>query len=134
MTISGRPESILQNITLENISITYPGGGLAAMTNLVPGYGKEYAAGKFGDRPAAGLYARNVDGLTLRNVAFTFASQDGRPALVFSDINGLNIDGFSSQKSTEGTLLKIERVRNCTISNTMGIKSRQEVTIDRASE
>ena len=134
ITISGRPEAILKNITLENISVTYPGGGLAAMTNLVPGYGKEYAPGKFGDRPAAGLYARHIDGLTLRNVTFTFASQDGRPALVFSDINGLTIDGFNSQKSTVGTVLKMERVRNCTISNTTGITSRQAVTIDRTSE
>ena len=104
------------------------------MTNVVPGYSKEYAPGKFGDRPASGLYARHVNGLTLRNVAFTFASQDGRPALAFSDINGLTIDGFQSQKPDGVSHLKMERVRNCTISNTPGVGNRQAVTIDRTSE
>ena len=134
ITLSGRPDSFLQNITLENIRVDYPGGGRAELANMVPGYAKEYAPGKFGDRPASGLYARNIDGLTLRNVSFTFTAQDGRPPLVFSDINGLTIDGFKSQKSEVGSLMKMDKVRNCTIGKTPGIASRQGVQIDRSLE
>jgi len=134
ITISGRPESFLQKITLENIRVNYPGGGRAGLTNTAPGYSKEYAPGKYGDRPASGLYARNIDGLTLRNVAFTFASQDERSPLVLSDVKGLTIDDLQSPRTTGVPLLKLERVLDCTICNTTGVASRQGTTIDRLSE
>jgi hypothetical protein len=134
ITISGRPDARLQQIILERITVAYPGGGSAELAGVIPGYSKEYAPGKFGDRPASGLYARNIEGLTLRNVSFTFTSQDGRPPLVLSDINGLNIDGFQSPKSGVGLLLSLDRVRDCTIGKTPGLASRQGVQIDRSLE
>ena len=134
ITISGRPESFLQKITLENVRVNYPGGGHDGLTNAAPGYSKEYAPGKYGDRPASGLYARNIDSLTLRNVAFSFASQDERPPVVLSEVKELTIDGFQSPKTKGIPLLKLERVIDCTICNTPGVASRQGVTIDRLSE
>lgn len=131
ITISGRPDSILKDITLEDVSVTYPGGGLASMADSIPGFGKEYAPGKFGDRPAAGLYARNIDGLTLRRVSFTFTGQDGRPVLTFADINGLTIDAFRSKKPDAGPILKMERVNDCTILNTPGLPECRGVSVVR---
>lgn len=131
ITISGRPESVLKNITLEDVSVTYPGGGLPAMSNSVPGYGKEYAPGKFGDRPAAGLYARNIDGLTLHDVTFTFTGQDGRPVLTFADISGLTIDGFKRIPDLS-PILKLDRVKDFSIVNTPGVPNRKSASIDSA--
>lgn len=130
ITISGRPDSFLKDIILEDISVTYPGGGLTSMTNAAPGYGKEYAPGKFGDRPAAGLYARNIDGLTLRRVSFSFSAQDGRPVLAFVDVSGLIIDGFTSKQPAAGPLLKLDRVKNCTIHNSPSLATCLGVSVD----
>ena len=126
ITISGRPDSMIQQITLENIRVNYPGGGAAALAEAVPGYSKEYAPVKFGDRPASGLYARNIHGLTILNVALTFASPDGRPPLVVSDVNGLTLDGFQSPKPADGPVLKMDRVTNFSIANSPGVPNRQE--------
>ena len=134
ITISGRPESRLTQITLDNIRINYPGGGRAELAETIPGYSKEYAPGKFGERPASGLYARNIDGLTLRNVTFSFANQDARPLLVLSGINALTIDSFQSQKPAGAPILRMENVRDCTIGNTPGVVSRQRASIDRSVE
>jgi hypothetical protein len=134
ITISGRPDSFLKNITLEDVSVTYPGGGIASMTEAMPVYGKEYAPVKFGDRPAAGLYARNIDGLTLRRITFKFTGQDGRPVLTFVDINGLTIDGFQSKKPDAGPVLKIDRVKDCTILNSPSLANREGVSVDRNLE
>jgi polygalacturonase len=134
ITLSGRPESHLKNITLEDITVTYPGGGLAATADAVPAYGKEYAPGKFGDRPAAGLYARNIDGLTLRRVSFAFAAQDGRPVLAFADINGLSVEGFRSTQPDGGPLLRMDRVSECTILDSPGLANCRSVAVDRKLE
>jgi hypothetical protein len=134
ITISGRPESILKDITLEDVSVTYPGGGLASMADTVPGFGKEYAPGKFGDRPAAGLYARNIDGLTLRRISLNFTGQDGRPVLTFAAINRLTIDGFQSTQPDAGPILKMDRVKDCTIINSPGIAKREGASVDRKVE
>jgi hypothetical protein len=134
ITISGRPESFLKDITLEDVSVTYPGGGLASMADIVPGFGKEYAPGKFGERPAAGLYARNIDGLTLRRISFNFTGQDDRPVLTFADINKLTIDGFQSTKPDAGSILKQERVKDCTIINSPGLAKREGASVERKVE
>ena len=134
ITISGRPEAILKNITLENVNITYPGGGPATMANSEPGYGKEYAPGKFGDRPAAGLYARNIDGLTLGNLSLTFIGQDARPVLTFSDIDRLTIDALQCKKPDGGPILKMNRVKDCTVINTAGVANRQRASVDSSTE
>jgi len=134
ITISGRPESILRDITLEDVTVTYPGGGVSAMAEAIPGYGKEYAPGKFGDRPAAGLYARNIDGLTLRRIFFNFTGQDGRPLLAFSDINGLTIDGFEFKKPDTRQIMKLERVKNFTILNSPSLPNRKGISVDRKVE
>lgn len=134
ITISGRPESILKDITLEDVSVTYPGGGLASMADTVPGFGKEYAPGKFGDRPAAGLYARNIDGLTLRRISLNFTGQDARPVLTFADINRLTIDGFLGTKPDADPILKMDRVKECTIINSPGLAKREGASVDRKVE
>jgi hypothetical protein len=46
----------------------------------------------FGPLPAAGLYARHVDGLVLRGVRVDAVDDDPRPWLVTDDVEGLVIE------------------------------------------
>ena len=51
--------------------------------------------------PVYGLFARNVRGLTLKNVRFEMAAPDLRPALVFDHVADAAVNGFSVQGNSE---------------------------------
>jgi len=47
--------------------------------------------------PAYGIFARHVRDLELANIRVDFMNTDLRPAAVFADIDGLEIDNFKPQ-------------------------------------
>jgi polygalacturonase len=94
----------MENITLDNINLTFGGGGTAedAARRDLPQIAGEYFM--MGPMPAYGLYARGVRGLTLQNIRLQVASPDLRPALIFdhvedASINGLNVQADASAES-----------------------------------
>lgn len=125
-TISGRPESKLENITLENIKITYPGGGSAEDASIVPPYPTkpgDYSPKSLGPRPASGFYIRHVKNLTFKNVEFAFEQPDERPPIVASDVDGFVLDAFKTEKPADVQTLKFDNVRNVTVRNSPGVKA-----------
>lgn len=96
-SITGIPGHPVENVTLENIDITYPGRGNKAYANLplsrvddVPEQEHDYPEfSMFGELPAWGFYVRHVEGLTLKNVRVRIKKPDYRPAFVFDDVKGL---------------------------------------------
>ena len=133
-TISGRPESSMENITLENVRIDYPGGGNAADANLVPKYPKDYSPRSLGPRPAAGLYVRHVEGLTLKNVEITFDEPDQRPPAVFYDVDGLSIDQFKTQKADGVDMLRLEKVKHLKIHDSPGLADTTTALVEKGRE
>lgn len=86
--ITGIPQAKIGNLTLENIHITLPGGGTAEeAAHVVKEAVDEYPEVKtFGPIiPAYGVWARHIDGLTLRNVTFELLSEDARPEYHLED-------------------------------------------------
>ena len=102
ITLNSFGESYLENITLSNIHLTFEGGGTAEEAQLrnVPQIAGEYF--EIGDRPAHGLFARNVRGLTIDNVRLETATPDLRPAVVLDNVSDANITGLVSQGNTSG--------------------------------
>ena len=91
--LSGHP---VRHITLSDIDLTMEGGGRASTLD-VPELPEEYPEpAMFGPLPAYGLYARHVEGLTLRNVKSRWRSPDARPGAVFDDVRDLELHGFRS--------------------------------------
>ncbi len=92
-SITGIPGHLVKNVTLENITISYPGRGTKGMAyigpyryNAVPEEIDAYPEfHMFGELPAWGLFVRHVDGLTLNNVKMSVREADYRPAIVASD-------------------------------------------------
>jgi polygalacturonase len=124
ITISGVPKSHLENIVLENIKVTYDGGGTKDQANEVPRYPQkpgEYSPRHLGVRPASGLYARHVKGLTLRNVEIDFEKEDQRPPLVAFDVDGLELENFKTEKAQGVETLRLEKVNNLSIRNSPGL-------------
>lgn len=102
-SITGLPGHLVQNVTLQNIEISYGGGAskekayvsidsLASVTENMAGY-PEFTM--FGELPSWGLYVRHAEGIKLSNVKVSVKEADFRPALVFDDVTGLKLDKVS---------------------------------------
>lgn len=50
----------------------------------------------WGILPAFGLFAKHVDGLTLKNINISCKVPDGRHVCVFDDMNGVHLDGLTA--------------------------------------
>jgi polygalacturonase len=100
--IMGLPEQPIEGVRLENIRLMSQGGGTTHDAAIRPrelgtGYPEP---GKLGTLPAYGIFARHVKDLELANIRTTFLKDDYRPAAVFADIQGLEIDNFQPQFAT----------------------------------
>lgn len=94
-------DSILENISFDDIHLTFGGGGTAddaARRDIPPIFGEYF---RLGAMPAYGLYARNVHGLTLNNVRFQVSTPDLRPALIFDHVEDAALNAVSVQGNTE---------------------------------
>ncbi|QKJ30257.1 right-handed parallel beta-helix repeat-containing protein [Mucilaginibacter mali] len=104
VTLNAMDDVYMENITFNNVQITFPGGGTTEQGAVrdVPKVAGEYY--QIGVPPAYGIYARNVRGLVLHNVSLSIAATDERPALIFDHvedaaINGLNVQGDAKAES-----------------------------------
>jgi len=102
ITLNSFGESYLENITLSNIHLTFEGGGVAEEAQLrdVPQVAGEYF--EIGARPAHGVYARNVRGLTLDNVRIETTNPDLRPAVVLDNVADASISNVTTQGNPAG--------------------------------
>jgi hypothetical protein len=88
-------DDVIENITLENIHLTFAGGGTTDEARReIPAMAGEYF--EIGTPPAFGVYARNVRGLTLHNVRLDAQQPDARPAVVFDRVNDASVVGLSA--------------------------------------
>jgi len=104
ITLNAVNGGIIENITFDNVHVTYSGGGtkeMGALREVSTDTGEYFG---ISNRPAYGLYARSIKGLTLQNVRFDTIEPDLRPAIVFdsvsdSTINNLAIEGNPQAES-----------------------------------
>ena len=120
-SITGIPGYPVENVTLENIEIVYPGRGNKSYAymplsrlNDVPEQEDKYPEfSMFGELPAWGFYVRHVDGLKMKNVKVRIKDPDYRPAFVFDDVNKLflnSVQAKGDEKSNPFILHNTENV------------------------
>jgi hypothetical protein len=88
-SITGIPGHYAQDITLEHIRVTFPGGESAVPVGFQVPENETVKPENFmfGETlPAHGLYVRHVSGLVLEDVCFTWEDADERPAYVTEDL------------------------------------------------
>lgn len=95
-SITGLPESCVEDVTLSNIRIDSEEGGKAEWVGReIPELPKAYPEARmFGRLPGYGLYCRHVKGLRLRQMEFKAAVNEARPAIFCDDVNDVEIDGL----------------------------------------
>jgi hypothetical protein len=102
-SISGYPDHRIENVTLEDIEVSYPGRATKGMAYIplwrvkdVPEQIQKYPEfSMFGELPAWALYVRHVDGLDLHNIRFTLRDADFRPAFVFDDVKNMKMENMT---------------------------------------
>jgi polygalacturonase len=129
-TISGRPESSIENITLENVKITYRGGEDGKEATTRPVYPKDYSPGAMKARPAWGFYVRNVKGLTFRNVELDEEKSSPKPSLVVTDVDGLTLDHFKTATSQDIETVRLENVKDLTVKDSPPLKDVAGANVD----
>jgi polygalacturonase len=105
-SIAGMPDAVIENVTLKNIEIHYPGGGNQSYAKVgldeldkVPEMGASYPEfSMFKELPAWGFYIRHARGIRIENVNLICAKKDYRTAIVLDDVTGAT---FKSIKVNE---------------------------------
>lgn len=95
-SIAGMPDALIENVTLKNIEIHYPGGGNPAFAKVgldeldkVPEMAASYPEfSMFKELPAWGFYIRHAKGITFENVILICEKKDYRTAVVLDDVTG----------------------------------------------
>lgn len=103
-SIVGLVENKIQNVTLKNIQIVYPGSGnpLYAKRGLtpadldgIPEMREAYPEfSQFKELPAWGFYVRHAEGINFENVTFTANKKDYRPSIVLDDVKNATFSGL----------------------------------------
>ncbi|HTX22954.1 MAG TPA: glycoside hydrolase family 28 protein [Candidatus Aquilonibacter sp.] len=122
--ITGMPGAPIENLRLDNIRLNSEGGGTAAQADNVPKeLGKGYPE-PGGVMPAYGVFARHVKNLELANISTSFEKTDMRPAIVCSDINGLEIDNFKPEVAEDVTPAEFHNVSGLVIHDSPALESK----------
>ena len=121
-SITGLPGHPVENVVLENIKITYEGGGnkktayfpldsLSSITENEVGY-PEFSM--FGELPVWGLYVRHAQGLTMKNIQLSYQKEDFRSACAFNDVDKLNITKMEIPSAKTPPVIVFRMVANLT--------------------
>lgn len=116
IVLNGVGEDLLENISFQDVHVTYEGGGTAEeAAREVPKMAGEYF--EIGTPPAYGIYARNVRGLSLNNVRFEVKTMELRPAVVFENVADASINALSADADPKAeSLLRFTNVRDVLLS------------------
>ena len=90
IVMAGMSAFPIDDVVLDKVSFTFPGGGTADDAARVPpafGPGDVSLEQALGTVPAYALYARHVRNLTLNQVEYRLAAPDARPATVMDDVH-----------------------------------------------
>lgn len=121
--IFGLPEQPIEGLRLENIRLVCKGGGTEEEANKMPPELDVAYPEAHGAMPGYGVFARHVRGLELANINLSFEKDDKRPAMVCTDIDGLEVDNFKAQLSEGASAARFENVKNVVIRNSPVLKS-----------
>jgi len=124
--IAGIPGHAIENVSLEDIEITYGGGASKAIAHIPLAELDKVAENEagypefsmFGELPAWGFYVRHVKGISFKNLKLNYKETDFRPALVFDEVTSINLDGLEIEKSENPHSIVLKKTSQVGIKNT----------------
>ena len=121
-SIVGIPGYPVEDVTLENIEISYGGRAskdiafipldkITAIPDNEAGY-PEFSM--WGELPAWGLYMRHAEGIKIKNFTISYKEDDYRPAMVFDDVKGVDLRDIKIPTAKEMPMIFLN---NTTLNN-----------------
>ena len=100
--ITGIPGHYVENVVLEDVTISYPGGGTEkdaqrAVPEDIARYPEQFF---FGVLPAWGAYIRHARNVEFRNVVLKTRTSDARKKIVLDDVEGFSESCLDRQQKT----------------------------------
>ena len=97
--IAGLPGRPIENVTLENIRISFQGGGKEKhVYREIPEQEKNYPEfSMFGILPAYGFYCRHVKNISFEHLDLNYEKPEKRPAMVFDDVQKMQMFDVNAQ-------------------------------------
>jgi hypothetical protein len=95
-SITGVEGGRVQSVIIDGLTVTAKGGGARRGLDVPEVVTKYPESTMFGELPALGVFARHVDGLTLRNIKIRSLQPDPRPTFIADDVARLELSGFDS--------------------------------------
>ncbi|HTL18258.1 MAG TPA: right-handed parallel beta-helix repeat-containing protein [Patescibacteria group bacterium] len=97
LSVESWSEAPITNLVIRDAHIEFPGGGKPEQASqTVKGPAVDARA-----LPAWGVYARNVDNLTLEDVRLSLSADDARPVLLADRVRHLTLDNFKFPRITD---------------------------------
>jgi polygalacturonase len=125
----GKPESLIEAVTLQNVTIVSAGGGKQPTTFSAP-QPKGRPHKSFAFAPAAALFVSYASDLRFEGVRCSYDRAEARPTLVALDVDGLYLHKFEAAK-TGSELLHLQRVGRLSIRESPPLRDQ---TIDRVED
>jgi hypothetical protein len=75
----------------------------------------------FGELPAWGFYVRHMEGLTMKNIEISIAAPDYRPAMVFDDVENLDIKSVTIKGDNKPTRIVLHNTEDVKMDNDSGV-------------
>ena len=99
--IVGIPGFPVENVTIDNVRISYAGGGsYEGKVDGVPELINEYPdSDMFGPMPVYGFYCRHAKNIKLSEIDMDIKNPDNRPAFYFEDIENLKLESVHAERS-----------------------------------
>ena len=123
-SITGIPGHFVENVIIENVEITHPGRASKGMAYVplsrldqVPEKIRNYPEfSMFGELPAWAFYVRHVKGITIKNVILKLENEDFRPAFIFDNVEGIEMDQVKLPETKHKQVI-LKETQNVTLSS-----------------
>lgn len=124
-SIVGLPGYPVEDVTLENIEISYGGRAskeiayipLDKITTIPENPANYPEFSMFGELPAWGFYIRHASGIKMINVKLSYLENDFRPAMVLDDVKGMEFSKMKIPTVKELPVIHLNNTENVTFKN-----------------
>lgn len=117
---NGKHTGYIKNIVFNDVHVLVKGGNPALDTSNLPrelGVG-QYNVSNLGVQPSYGLWARHVQGLTVKESSFNYQQTDYRYALFLDDVEGGKISGVKMPKGINNAqTIRLKNSKGISIEN-----------------
>ena len=136
-SIIGETDHPITNISISNVRINFDGEGTLAEAQeekleLVNEYPESTSLGNL---PAYGFFVRHVDGITFRDVTFSYNEEDHRPAMLFNDVQNLKLLNIDAEISADAkAMIVLQNTSNVFVNGCSPKSSNTFLSVEKNSK